>query len=54
VLADAAREHQRVEASERRGHRRDPAGEPMRVDVEGQPAALVSLVDPGQDLAHVA
>ena len=54
VLADPAREDERIEAAERGRHRRDARDEPVHVDVEGQRAALVARPRPGEHLAHVA
>ena len=42
ALADAAGEHQRVDAAERRRHRRDRRPQPVHVDVEGERGALVA------------
>ena len=54
VLADTSCEYDRVGAVHRRQHLADPAAQTVRVDIEGQPRAIVALFDGGQNLAHVA
>ncbi len=54
MLADAAGEHERVEAAERGGHRGDPRAQAVHVDVEREPRRAVGCVAPARRRARRA
>ena len=54
ALADAAREHEHVEASERGGHGADAGPQAVQVDVEGQPGRSIAVAGALDHDPHVS